>query len=163
MYHLWLSGHRPSKLGGYDDNDPLNRWVIGQLRSEILSVVDLVQGQVLGITGMALGVDTWGAEIFKDLEIPYICALPFKGQQSKWPRASQDRWAQALDHAEGIIIVSEGGYSGFKMQKRNEWMVDNGDEGIVVWDGTPGGTANCVNYARRNHKNYRQINPKHKM
>jgi len=39
-------------------------------------------------------------------------------------------------------------YKASKMQKRNIWIVDNSDGLVAVWDGTPGGTANCVEYAR---------------
>ena len=32
------------------------------------------------------------------------------------------------------------------MQKRNEFMVDNSDLVVAVWNGTSGGTANCLAY-----------------
>jgi uncharacterized phage-like protein YoqJ len=35
------------------------------------------------------------------------------------------------------------------MQDRNIWMVDHCDALIAVWDGTSGGTANCVRYAQK--------------
>ena len=35
------------------------------------------------------------------------------------------------------------------LQLRNEYMVDHADELIAVWDSSPSGTANCVNYAKR--------------
>lgn len=47
-----------------------------------------------------------------------------------------------------------------KMQKRNEYMVDNSDIVIAVWDGTKGGTYNCVKYAQKLEKKIIQINPK---
>jgi hypothetical protein len=31
-------------------------------------------------------------------------------------------------------------------------MVDHADMVIALWDGTSGGTANCVNYAKAQHK-----------
>lgn len=46
------------------------------------------------------------------------------------------------------------------MQKRNEWMVDNCDILIAVWDKSPGGTKNCVDYAESKKKQIIYINPK---
>lgn len=39
-------------------------------------------------------------------------------------------------------------------------MVDNSDFVIAVWDGTKGGTANCVRYAKKLNKELVAINPK---
>lgn len=38
------------------------------------------------------------------------------------------------------------------MQLRNKWMVDKSDIVIAVWDGSEGGTNNCVQYATENKK-----------
>ena len=45
------------------------------------------------------------------------------------------------------------------MQTRNEWMVDKADVVIACFDGTNGGTANCVNYAREKNKELIIIDP----
>jgi len=45
------------------------------------------------------------------------------------------------------------------MQKRNEWMVDNSDAVIAVWDGTPGATATAVDYARKLGRSVLVIDP----
>lgn len=45
------------------------------------------------------------------------------------------------------------------MQKRNEWMIDNSDAIIAVWDGTPSGTANTIEYARKQGKPVLVIDP----
>lgn len=58
------------------------------------------------------------------------------------------------------LIACEGGYASWKMQKRNEWMVDRCDILVSVWDGTEGGTYNCVNYAIGKNKQIIRINPK---
>jgi uncharacterized phage-like protein YoqJ len=34
------------------------------------------------------------------------------------------------------------------MQTRNKWMVDHSDMVLSLWDGSAGGTANCIEYAR---------------
>jgi uncharacterized phage-like protein YoqJ len=53
-------------------------------------------------------------------------------------------------------------YNPLKMQKRNEYMCNNADYLIAIWDGSSGGTKNCVDYYRQNKnlKNLILINPK---
>ena len=53
--------------------------------------------------------------------------------------------AQADEH----YFVREAGYAGWKMQERNKWMVDHCDEVLALWNGTSGGTSNCVAYANK--------------
>lgn len=91
--------------------------------------------------------------------IPYVAAIPFVGQESKWPEMAQKRWRFLLGKAAEVEVVCKGGYAPEKMQKRNEWMVDHGDVLLAVWDGTAGGTANCVRYAEKRKKRIVRINP----
>jgi uncharacterized phage-like protein YoqJ len=35
------------------------------------------------------------------------------------------------------------------MQKRNEYIVDNSSLLLSLWDGTSGGTKNCLDYAKK--------------
>jgi uncharacterized phage-like protein YoqJ len=46
------------------------------------------------------------------------------------------------------------------MQDRNKWMVDHCDALVAIWNGTSGGTANCVKYALSVNKPIVMINPK---
>lgn len=141
------TGHRPSKLGGYGDEAyarlvKLARWYLLALAEPPAHV----------ISGMALGWDQAFAEAAVQLGIPFVAAIPFKGQESKWPAASVGKYHALLEFAGQVHVVSEGGYSARKMHARNEWMVDNCDLLCAVWDGSAGGTAGCVAYARRMHK-----------
>ena len=38
------------------------------------------------------------------------------------------------------------------MQERNIFMVDRADEILAVWNGTSGGTKNCIDYAKKQNK-----------
>lgn len=64
-----------------------------------------------------------------------------------------------LSRADYIKYVSENNYTQNCMQKRNEAMVDSCNIVLAVWDGSSGGTCNCVNYARKRNKNIYIINP----
>ncbi len=91
--------------------------------------------------------------------IPFIAAVPFLGQESCWPKQTKDKYFDLLSKAESKVIVCEGNYAAWKMQKRNQYMVDNSDILIAVYDGTSGGTQNCVNYANTKTKQIIFINP----
>lgn len=146
------TGHRPEKLGGYSDqvfkrlHAVAIRWLEDQeARSE--GVVEYV------IMGMALGWDqALGCAAF-DLRIPYDAYVPFKGQETRWPIASQQRYKFLLSKAREVKYICEGGYAGWKMQKRNVAMVDACTDVLALWDGSlTGGTFNCITYAHTQGK-----------
>lgn len=142
-----FTGHRPSKLGGYDYNSPINL----NIREYISNIIQEVKASKV-ISGMALGVDQFAADSAQDLGIPWVAAIPFKGQETAWPASSQKLYHDLLETAEEKVIVCEGKYAPHKMQIRNEWMVDRADIVVAIWDGSKGGTANCVAYAKSKNK-----------
>ncbi|MEX5747603.1 MULTISPECIES: SLOG family protein [Massilia] len=135
------TGHRPDKLGGY-----------GAAVSSRL--VDLARAALTKyrpeevISGMALGWDTALALAAIELGIPLTAAVPFEGQERRWRPEQQDLFRTILARATKVVVVSPGGYAVWKMQVRNEWMVDRATGVLALWNGTSGGTANCVEYAR---------------
>lgn len=138
-----VTGHRPNKLGGYRTPNPTFNAVMEGLDRALL---ELQPERVL--LGMALGVDQWMAELCLFNGVPYVAAIPFEGFDSKWPEHSRNNYRRLLAGAVEIVVVCQGEYEPWKMQARNQWMVDHCDRLIAVFDGTPGGTSNCVSYAR---------------
>jgi uncharacterized phage-like protein YoqJ len=149
-----FTGHRPPKLGGYSVPNPIYNFVRGELRRVLM---ELKPDET--ISGMALGLDQWAAEVCIELEIPFIAAIPFKGQENYWPEESRERYYKLLAAASRVHVVNHGGYASWKMQTRNQWMVDNSNVVIAVFDGTPGGTKNCYDYADRCGKQIIKIDP----
>lgn len=149
-----FTGHRPDKLGGYKLPNPTYLYVCQQIDKKLR---ELQPEKV--ISGMALGVDQWAAHIAHKLNIPFIAAVPFEGQEKAWPAKSQATFHKLLKLASEKIIVSTGTYAAYKMQVRNEWMVDRCDILLAIWDGTPGGTGNCIKYAQSKNKEIIFINP----
>lgn len=138
------TGHRPNKLGGYS-KDVFDKGVQVasfslMLRSEPIEKV---------ISGGALGWDQMLAQAALNLTMPLTLALPFTGFWNKWPKSSQDYLEYLVSQANEVKYVCEEGYAPWKMQKRNEWMVDNSDLVLALWDGSAGGTSNCVKYAEK--------------
>lgn len=142
-----ITGHRPNKLNGdYNLTGPL---VIAFIRPELQKIIDTVKPTLL-ISGMALGIDTLWAQMAIDNKIPFLAALPCWEQDSQWPNISRSRYHSILKNPLCTThFVHEGYYNNFCMQKRNEYMVNACDFLIAVWDGTPGGTANCLRYAEQ--------------
>lgn len=151
-----ITGHRPNKLGNeYGMNGPVSAKIYKKL-DEL--VTELKPTKI--ISGMALGVDMIFANLAINKKIPFIAAIPFIGQEKKWPISSQKVYNKMLSYAYRQTVICSGGYASWKMQARNEAMVDSCDLLIAVWDGTEGGTYNCVNYAINKSKEIRRINPK---
>lgn len=134
------TGHRPNKLGGYGDA------VLGALfrlaKKELQAI-----GPTKVISGLALGWDTALALAALRLKIPLVAAVPFKGQELIWPEPSQARYRKLIEMAADVRVISSGGYAAWKLQRRNEWMVDHCNILLALWDGTSGGTGNCIRYA----------------
>ena len=80
--------------------------------------------------------------------IPVTGAMPFVGQESRWPKETQHAWRVLVARCMRTFIISPGGYTRKKMQVRNEWMVNNAHILVAYFDGTAGGTKNCVTYAQ---------------
>ena len=160
-----VTGHRPNKLWGYDYNEPHYSKLLEELKKIVINSVNGDKDEPIElISGMALGVDTIFALLAIHLKdegynVTLVAAVPFKGQESKWIKSSQSLYKSILSRADEIVHVSEVGYSIFKMQKRNEYMVDRCDILIAVWNGSNGGTANCVRYAEKKKKNIIYLNP----
>jgi len=148
-----FTGHRPNKIGGYDDNNP-KRKAIQKAINEVL--ISLSPSFV--ITGGALGIDTDAAREAYRLGIPYSVVAPCRNHSSKWPQHSQKRYATMCKLANKYVI-NDVDYSPQAMQDRNKQMVDECDILVAIWDGTSGGTANCVKYANKIGKEIIRINP----
>lgn len=154
---ITITGHRPDKLDNdYTYQSELSKKIIKVLQEQI----ELLKPTEM-ISGMALGIDTIWAVLAIKNKIPLHASIPCEEHSGKWPKPSQDLYRKLLRYSKcEAVLVSEGYYTPGCMQKRNEYMVDRCDMLIAVWDGTPGGTANCVRYAEKVDKVILIINPK---
>jgi len=147
------TGHRPAKLGGYTQ-DVFDK-LVALAEWYILNQLDNLDSPHTNeyISGMALGWDMALAQACVNLNVKWTAAIPFVGQESRWPKSSQDAYNGLLVGAMKIHIVSPGEYAAWKMHKRNEWMIDHSDRVVALYDGDPiGGTAACLHYAESQGK-----------
>lgn len=142
-----ISGHRPEKIRDWG-------WVRDALKESFaLFDVDKV------VVGMAAGVDLIAAKVAHENGIPFVCAKPWAGHTARvgWKMT----YASAIRNAIEVVDVDPAqDYPGpWVYQKRNKWMVDHSDFLISVWDGSEGGTANCVYYAYKMGVRVYNLNP----
>lgn len=135
------TGHRPDKLGGYSQQAQEKVRQVARLHLSDNDRPSLI------ISGGALGWDQALADAAHRFEIPFMLALPFDDFDCKWPKESRGHLAHLMHYAKEIFYVCQPGYAPWKMQARNKWMVDNADAVLALWNGTSGGTANCIKYA----------------
>lgn len=145
-----ITGHRPNKMFGYDLSDKrytdIQKAIAAILEQE--NVTDLWTGMALGTDHLAalaaIGMQDSGAGI------RLHAAVPFKGHKdARWPKKTQDLYDAILSRCTEITLVTDAGFSCKALEDRNRYMCDHSDILIAVYNGAPGGTANCIRYARR--------------
>jgi uncharacterized phage-like protein YoqJ len=64
-------------------------------------------------------------------------------------RGWEDKYEWAMERAAQVVETDQATkYPGpWVYEVRNRWMVDNSDKVLAWWDGTSGGTKNCIDYA----------------
>lgn len=144
-----FTGHRPPKAGlTYSHTAETDISVVEEIRDNLRTMQIIESGaKIQAVVGGALGFDTLAARACWLEGIPYIVAVPFTGQESIWPAPARARYARMLEHADQVVVVSQGGYSPAKMHRRNHYMVDRADHVWAFWDGSQGGTSECIAYA----------------
>lgn len=156
---LAVTGSRPNKLkGGYDNMSSDNQRMIDFFTKTIEDTLAL-NDKVHCISGGALGADTLWAIAVINCRFMYPgrvsleMAIPFTNQDGNWPDKSKNIYRDLLAQADKITNVSgQDLYEPTYMQARNEYMVDNCHGLIAIYNGTTGGTHNCVQYAKKQNK-----------
>jgi uncharacterized phage-like protein YoqJ len=184
LYKVAFTGHRPDKLpGGYaNQNHPGRLALQGEIKAALERAVAKFGAthEVVAITGGAQGIDTDAAREAHKLGLRFIVAAPFQNQSAAWPDDAKKRYAAMckLANAEvagflaagecdtdgGVVNVSSGGWQSgadnWKFTSRDEWMVDNSDALIAIYDGSnDGGTAKAYAYAKQKQHPVLRINP----
>ena len=138
-----FTGHRPQSLPfGFNEADDRCIALKQKLRDEIIRQIE-ENGVTHFITGMAIGVDMFAAEIVLGL---------------KWSEALRDRYFDIASKCDKETLLQQR-YTPDCMHKRNRYMVDQADYIIAVWNGKPSGTGKTVQYAQQQGKPVRVINP----
>ena len=125
MYKVMVTGHRPQKL-------PIRS--INAIKLALLERVQTLsdqQNDLVLVTGMALGVDTWFADITVKLGIPFYAVIPFHGQTLGWKHSDDLHYAKLITASKKLIVVAKS-QSRQAHLNRNIVMVEMSDECIAV-------------------------------
>ncbi len=158
-----FTGHRPQNLPfRFNESDKRCIALKKQLRKLIVQLIE--QRNVTHfISGMAIGVDMYAAEIVLDLKAKYPhitleSAIPCETQATKWSEPLRDRYFKIAERCDKETMLQTQ-YTPDCMQKRNRYMVDQADVLLAVWDGTPSGTGSTVQYAKTQGKTVWILDP----
>lgn len=158
-----FTGHRPHKLPfGSDEADEKCSHLKLIIREQIIHLIEEDEVSYF-ISGMAMGIDMYTAEIVLDLKARYPdmqleCAIPYEEQAIRWPNALRERYYDIASKCDKETILQTH-YSSGCFQRRNRYMVNQADIILAVWDGKPSGTGSTVKYALSKGKKIIRIDP----
>lgn len=163
MYTACFTGHRT--LNGKYDGEDWHR--LSEYIGSILIPKLYKEHRITNyISGMALGVDMLAAEwvIYHKNRFAtplYLeAAIPYEQQYKIWSERERDRYHAILKRCDNVKILYGKRHENWKLQKRNEYMVDESRFVVAIWDGfKKGGTYNCYKYATKKKKNIIIVNP----
>ena len=146
LHRCCFTGHRPEKLNQTEQE--VKEWLSVQIDSAISD------GYTTFITGMAMGVDLWAAEIIISKKathpIHLIAATPYPSFPFRWSDEWKEKYNKVWEAADFRVEVKKE-YSKDAFQKRDEWMVDHSSLVIAYYNGEKGGTQNTIKYAEINN------------
>jgi len=181
---LCFTGHRPTsrghvKLTGWNWHNPWDNDAIKRIAPALINhcqyLINL-HNITTFISGGALGIDQIAFWAVQKLKVKYgyaqvknILAIPCSDQSSVWKKDAITAWYdKSIAIADEVIYVDTlsgysngipGKHTNVKLVLRNRYMVDRSDYVLAVWDGSVGGTKDCVTYAQRSGKNIYVLNP----
>lgn len=126
-----------------------------------MSVIVTPYARILSIHGQPPSLDAGIAALrFVEFCGRVSHAVPFEGQEKRWPATAQHQYQFLLSRAWNVHLLHrdpprDDKHAATLLNDRNRWMVDmlrDSGEGngyvLALWDGGSGGTCNCVQYAK---------------
>jgi uncharacterized phage-like protein YoqJ len=147
---IGVTGHRMQRLGGYGEvqENKLFEFVCKEFE-HLGKTFNIQMGDSIEfMIGMALGWDTAVARACIKFNIPFIAAIPFRGQEQFWPLHARIKYQALLSAAKDTVVVCPGAYSADAMDQRNRYIVNRSDVMFAMFDGDQsGGTYNAIQFA----------------
>jgi ribonuclease HI/uncharacterized phage-like protein YoqJ len=130
-------GHRPTELGGYDDNP-----IAGAVRERLVEILTArlqLDPELVVVSGLRLGAEQLGAEAAVEVGIPVVVILPYPEPDRPWPPASRRRFADLCEAAAEVVtlerkIPDSAQAAGAALARRDAWIARNVAGAILVWD-----------------------------
>jgi uncharacterized phage-like protein YoqJ len=145
-------GHKLQSLPfRLNENTPLCIALKEELKKEIVKMIE--ENFVIHfISGMEIGADLYAAQIVLDLKKQYPNLilegiLPCETQANRWNEKNREQYYDILAACDKTKLLQTH-YTGNCKQKRNEYMFNNSDYMIAVWNGKP----SCIGKTVKNAK-----------
>lgn len=147
-----FTGHRADKLPWRDDDRAPGCLRLKAAIADVLSSL-YAAGFRHFICGMATGADIYFGEAVVALrderpDVTLEAAIPFSGQEKRWPAYWQERYFRLGEECDKLTILHSS-YTPDCMMDRNRYMVDASHVLVAVYSGAPGGTRSTMLYAMR--------------
>jgi len=136
---LVVWGHRPTELGGYDDNPVAER--VRDRLGAIFEAKAVIEPELVVVSGLRLGAEMLGAEAALAVGLPLAVVLPYPDPQTVWPAASQARFADLVAQATQVVVLQRRSptskqQAGAALARRDAWLARHAAEAVLVWDRT---------------------------
>jgi uncharacterized phage-like protein YoqJ len=137
-------------------------WKYSDVKAFLDEIVKKYGKDAVWICGGAVGLDSHAARYAMENKIRLWLVLPFAPavMSMRWNSAQKELLHKTIKYAEKLSVLSTV-YDIRFYQERNERMVDLSQVLCAFFDGSAGGTANCVRYARYIRHPVEVYNPKH--
>ena len=145
-----FTGHRAEKLPWKNDEHAPGCVRLKTAIEDVLSAL-YADGCRHFICGMATGADMYFGEAVTALreehpDVTLEAAIPFEGQEKRWPVFWQRRYARLAEQCDSVTVLRRA-YTPSCMIERNHYMVDASSILIAAYNGAPGGTQATIRYA----------------
>jgi len=157
-----FTGYRPQKLTYLHEETGAEYQRLYRLLTKLIKAA-VEEGYDYFISGFAEGVDLIAAKIVLSLkndgfDIELEAALPGMNQAMYWTPEQKNVYYRLLDQADHRSCPDQK-MTRYSCLKRDEYMVDQADLVIAVFDGKKGGTAYTLRYARDKKRNLWIVDP----
>lgn len=168
-FNIALTGHRPTKLDGYDLSTNYYKKMVDYLKNILYDVLEEdKEMKIVGHTGMALGADTLWTISLLDVREEYpervkvVGHIPTEEQSDRWIKKDRELYGLMREALDREVVYSEV-FPNVNwrtlMFKRNEGMVKECELLIAIYDGSKSGTRHAVNYAEKIGKTIKEVHP----
>lgn len=163
MLHISATGHRPPKLGGYAPCEK-HRAIRRHMRDQLTKLKE-EYGEITIYSGGANGIDQMWMEVGHFLKLPVVAILPFPGFSRLWPSEGQKHLKSLLDKCVEIRYthtdseITDKSTAVQAMLDRDKDLVNACGLLVAYWNGTKGGTAHTVGFAKTAKRDILIFNP----
>lgn len=136
-------------MSGHQDIPPE---AIAYVKNGIMDIISESNGHLVGVSALAAGADQLFASLVLERGGNIHVIIPCRDYETTFTvSADLDRFRLLISKAQKVTTLNNSEPSEDAYLEAGQWVVDNSDFLIAVWDGQPargkGGTADVVQYA----------------